>query len=275
MPHLTAHAPCYERIAVFGGVYSNHLALAAVLADARAQGAEATFCLGDVGAFGPHPDLAVDLLRDAGVPTVRGNYDDSVGNALADCQCGYGDPRDNHFARLSYAYTLDHTSPSRRAWLRALPDALKVRLGDVRVRMDHGSPRRINEFLWESMTPEPFVRRLLAESDTDIALVTHTGLHWHRWLADAPGRGVVNVGAIGRPANDGDTAVWYALLTATSDPARPVDLAMRRVVYDHERLAAEMRAEALPEEFAATILTGWWTSCLEVLPALERSRSRF
>ena len=50
---------------------------------------------------------------------------------------------------------------------------------------------------------------------------------------------------------------------------------MRRVTYDHERLAAEMRAEALPEAFVETILTGWWTSCLEVLPALERSRSRF
>jgi hypothetical protein len=47
------------------------------------------------------------------------------------------------------------------------------------------------------------------------------------------------------------------------------------VAYDHPRLANEMRAEGLPEEFVETVLTGWWTTCLEVLPAKERRRGRF
>ena len=46
------------------------------------------------------------------------------------------------------------------------------------------------------------------------------------------------------------------------------------VHYDHERLAAEMRAENLPAEFVETVLTGWWTTCLEILPAKERRRGR-
>ena len=45
--------------------------------------------------------------------------------------------------------------------------------------------------------------------------------------------------------------------------------------YDHQGLSAEMRRERLPEEFVATILTGWWTTCLEILPARERAASRF
>jgi hypothetical protein len=36
-----------------------------------------------------------------------------------------------------------------------------------------------------------------------------------------------------------------------------------------------MRREELPEEFVETILTGWWTTCLEILPARERAASRF
>jgi hypothetical protein len=36
-----------------------------------------------------------------------------------------------------------------------------------------------------------------------------------------------------------------------------------------------MREERLPEEFATTILTGWWTTCLEILPAKERRRGKF
>ena len=81
----------------------------------------------------------------------------------------------------------------------------------------------------------------------------------------------MNVGVLGRPENDGTTNVWYALLSA--------ELAFRvefvPVRYEHERLAAEMRSEHLPEEFVQTILTGWWTTCLEVLPQKERARGRF
>ena len=51
-----------ERIAVFGGVYSNFLALDAALRDARRRGVEAVYCLGDLGAFGPHPDRVFPLL---------------------------------------------------------------------------------------------------------------------------------------------------------------------------------------------------------------------
>src|SRR5687767_4238249 len=115
-----------NRIAVFGGIYNNHLALGAALADARRRGVDAIYCLGDLGAFGPHPDRVFPLLRDAGVTCLRGNYDDSIGQELGDCQCGYTDPRDNHFARLSYDYTLANTSPENRRWLRSLPGEIRL-----------------------------------------------------------------------------------------------------------------------------------------------------
>jgi hypothetical protein len=42
--------------------------------------------------------------------------------------------------------------------------------------------------------------------------------------------------------------------------------------YDHERLASEMRAEGIAEPFVRTTETGWWTTCLEILPVKERAR---
>ena len=39
--------------------------------------------------------------------------------------------------------------------------------------------------------------------------------------------------------------------------------------------SAEMRAESLPEEFVETIATGYWTTCLEILPAKERILGKF
>src|SRR5258705_408845 len=88
----------YRGIAVLGGVYSNALALEATLADARARGVEAVFCLGDMGGFGPHPDRVFPLLREHGVLSIQGNYDESLPSGRTDSGCGYTDPRDNHYA---------------------------------------------------------------------------------------------------------------------------------------------------------------------------------
>ena len=191
-----------ETIALFGGVYSNHLALAALLEDAPKRGATQLYCLGDLGAFGPHPDKVFPLLRDAQIPVVQGNYDHSIGNGLADCQCGYTDPKDNYFARLSYDYTYRHTAPENKAWMRDLPNEIRFELNGVRVLLCHGSPRKTNEFLWQTTTSVAFLEQLCDRHDADIIVGTHTGLHWHRRFPS--GRHFINCGAIGRPANDGE-----------------------------------------------------------------------
>jgi hypothetical protein len=145
-----------------------------------------------------------------------------------------------------------------------------VWVGRRELLLVHGSPRRINEFLFHSTSAVAMLESLLDENRCDAVLCTHTGLQWHRRLPS--GRDFVNVGVIGRPANDGRTQVWYAILEER-DEGLEVELVL--LDYDHLSLAAEMREQDLPEEFVETILTGWWTTCLEILPARERSASRF
>ncbi|HUS66786.1 MAG TPA: metallophosphoesterase family protein [Kofleriaceae bacterium] len=257
------------KYAVLGGVYNNHLALEATLADARRRGCARVYCLGDLGGFGPHPERVFPLLRAHEVVVMQGNYDHAIGHDLPDCGCGYTDPRDNHYARLSYAYTREHTPAEWAPYLRALPPELRETWSGRRVLMAHGSPRKVNEFLWESTSPDAFLARLCDAHQADVLLVTHTGIPWQRRLAD--GRLVVNVGAIGRPANDGRREVWYAVLTAGAD----VTAELVPVAYDWQQLAREMRAEGICDEFVETVETGWWTTCLEILPPKERARGRY
>ena len=263
------------QLAFFGGIYNNHLALAAAIVDARSRGVDAMWCLGDLGAFGPHPDRTCELIRESGISVVQGNYDHSIGHGLNDCQCGYTDPRDNHFAQLSYDYTLAHTHDEHRAWMRTLPPQVRLEIDGVRVLLCHGSPRRTNEFLWESTTSTQFLAKLCDDFECDVILGTHTGLHWQRTFLD--GRGFVNVGVLGRPENDGTTNVWYTILRTTGAGRPPLlwEVEFVPLAYDHEQLAREMRNKRLPNEFIETILTGWWTTCLEVLPSKERRRGRW
>lgn len=277
MSNLKPAEAAVLRYAVLGGVYNNYLSLAAVLDDAERRGAREVFCLGDLGGFGPHPDRVFPLLDDRRVVVMQGNYDHSIGHELPDCACGYSDPRDNHYARLSYAYTQTKTSARYLPYLRSLPAYLRREWHGLRVLMAHGSPRRVNEFLWESQCSDAFLRRLLSEHAADVLLVTHSGIPWVRQLpVELGGGAVINVGAIGRPANDGHTGVYYALVTvyppAAPAPTGTLQVELLRIDYDHERLIADMRAEHLPEEFVETIATGYWTTCLEILPARERSR---
>jgi Calcineurin-like phosphoesterase len=257
------------RFAFIGGIYSNYWSLRATLDDIARRSPDSTHFLGDLGAFGPQPDRVPELLIERGIPGIQGNYEESLSSRATDCHCGYTDPRDNHYAQISYDYTFANTSDALKDWMGTLPRTIRIDANGRKVLLVHGSPRKINEFLWRSTSPEPFLEKLCDDYDADVIVCTHTGLHWHRELPS--GRHVINAGVIGRPANDGRTNVWYPVV----DIDREVRVEFMSVVYDHHRLADEMRREKLPEEFVETILTGWWTTCLEILPAKERAMGKY
>jgi len=256
------------RIAVCGGPYANPYALEAWVRDARRRGAERLFCLGDLGGFGAECDAVWPLLEDNGVECVAGNYDVAIGRGDEDCGCGYSDDRDNHFAQLMYDYTREHTSPAFAAWMRDLPGERREEIGGVDVHFVHGSPLAVNDFLWESLEDDELEMRTRA-SGADVLLCTHTGIPWER---EVGGTLVVNVGTVGRPANDGRRETWYALLDLEGGETR---IELLPLDYDWAAQAGSMRSAGLPEPFVETVETGWWTTCLEIVPPPERARGRY
>jgi hypothetical protein len=151
-----------------------------------------------------------------------------------------------------------------------LPRRRRVRIGGSELLLVHGSPRRINEFLFSSTSPDLFLETILDQEGCDGFLCTHSGLPWKRELPS--GRVVLNVGVIGRPANDGQTHVWSCYLESHEEG---LSAKLSPLFYDFHSLADEMRREELPEPFVETTLSGWWTTCLEILPGKERAASKF
>lgn len=256
------------RIAVSGGPYGNPYALQAFVDDARARGCERLYCLGDLGGFGAEVDALWPILTDHQVACVAGNYDVAIARGDTDCGCGYRDPLDNHYSQLIYDHTLATTSRDFAGWMGALPTEHREQLGGLDVHFVHGSPLFLNDFWWQSL-PEDQHRLRARASGADVILCTHSGLPWQRRVDDTL---VVNVGVLGKPANDGRTNVWYAILDVDEGSATAELVPLE---YDWQAQAASMRAAGLPEMFIDTIETGWWTTCLEVLPPAERSRGRY
>ncbi len=138
-------------------------------------------------------------------------------------------------------------TPENKAWLRSLPRELRFEAAGKRVLCVHGSPRRINEYLFEDR-PERSLARMFADLEADIILCGHTHLPYHRRI-DAID--LINVGSAGRP-KDGDPRAVYAVIEITDG----VGVTFPRVAYDVEAAAQAIERTDLPHEFAGVLRNG-------------------
>ncbi|SDG08108.1 Calcineurin-like phosphoesterase superfamily domain-containing protein [Limimonas halophila] len=253
---------------VFGGPVSNLEATRAALAAAEQHGIppERTVCTGDVVAYCADPQATVDAIREAGVHTVMGNCEESLGERADDCGCNFaaGSACDA-LSGAWYAHANRHLTDDARAWMRDLPRVLRFRVGRVRVAAVHGSPAQINGWVFAS-TDAAEKHAALRALGVDAIVAGHAGIPFVHDLGDGLW---VNAGSVGMPANDGTPRGWSALLIPDGDGVR---VELHALSYDHAGAAARMRAERLPEAYASALETGRWPS-EDVLPAAERAQA--
>lgn len=235
-----------EHITIFGDIHANLPALKAVLEDIKARGLANLYCLGDLVGYGTSPNEVVELIRAHDIPTIMGNYDQGVGNSSDDCGCAYKTPEARALGDRSIAWTNAHTSEENRAFLRALPLRIPLRLGDLRAMLVHGSPRKVNEYLYADR-PDSSFERLLDLVGSDVLVCGHTHLPYHKVLPS--GRHVINAGSVGKP-KDGDPRAGYVVLRASG---RNLTVEFLRVAYDVEQAAQAIEATDMPDEFAAML----------------------
>ena len=238
-----------RQLAVFGDIHGNLPALEAVLEDMDARGIAERYCLGDLVGYGTFPNEVVERIRDARIPTLIGNYDEGVGNSSPDCGCAYRTPEDRARGERSIAWTNARTSSDNKAFLRALPFQIPLEIGGRSVLLVHGSPRKINEYLYEDR-PDRSLERIMDQSGVDLLVCGHTHLPYDRTISS--GRRVVNAGSVGKP-KDGDPRACYILLRESGDE---IEVEFVRVAYDVEKAARSIEASDMPDEFAAMLREG-------------------
>lgn len=238
-----------DSITIFGDIHGNLPALQAVLADMDNKELANRYCLGDLVGYGTFPDEVIAEIRARGYPTLMGNYDQGVGNSSDDCGCAYKKPEDEALGKRSIAWTNAHTTEDNKAFLRSLQTQIALQMGDLRVTLVHGSPRRINEYLFEDR-PESSLERLLDQVESDVLVCGHTHIPYHRILAS--GRHVVNAGSVGKP-KDNDPRACYVTMAGTG---KQLDVQFHRVAYDVEAAAQAIEASEMPHEYAQMLRVG-------------------
>lgn len=171
-----------------------------------------------------------------------GNYDQGVGNSSDDCGCAYTSKEAEALGKHSIAWTNKITTDENKRYLRQLVNHIPLQLGGLRVLLVHGSPRKINEYLYEDR-PDATMERLLDLAEADVLVCGHTHKPYHRILPS--GRHVINAGSVGKP-KDKNPAACYVVLDATG---YDLSVEFRRVPYDIERAAQANGASEMPDEF--------------------------
>lgn len=264
------------KIALFSDIHANLPALEAVLADIDTRKIDAVYCLGDLVGYNVWPNEVIAQIRKRGIPTIAGNYDFGIGRESDDCGCAYREEAEKTMGKVSIAYTNQTIGDDERSYLRTLPTHIRVdfeldsntdqlwkQQKPVSLLLVHGSPRRVNEYLFEDRGDRS-LGRILEGADADILCFGHTHKPFYKVVSAEPEgqetywRHAINIGSVGKP-KDGDPRACYVILTI-DEMARPggrngVSVEFVRVIYDIERAAQAIEKSELPNPYATMLRT--------------------
>ena len=253
------------RIAVIGDIHANLPALRAVIDDVARIGADAIWCVGDVVGRGPHPNEVVDELRRLDVPTVQGNWDEAVGHGSRADRRDVGDRRGRgDRQRLDAMVRRPADRGATSAWLRQLPQSMRVTVAGRSVHLFHGAPYKQNEYLW-AVAPVPGLRAHWPATRPTTCSASgtrtrHSTASWARRTSSPAARS-----AAGPMATRGlDTRCVYI-----GEP--DIAVGFRAVDYDHDSVVRDMAAIGQPIDLLREPPAAHPHLPTEVAPGLGRS----
>ena len=252
------------KIALFSDIHANLPALQAFFTSIEAYRPDAIYCLGDLVGYNVWPNEVINEIRGRGIPTIAGNYDFGIGRTSDDCGCAYKTDDEKANEAVSIAYTNQIVGEKERAYLRTIPAHIKVEfqlnIDKLNLLLVHGSPRRINEYLFEDRE-EKSLLRIMQDADSDVMCFGHTHKPYHRILPSVPEgqpryRHAINIGSVGKP-KDGDPRGCYVLLTinenSNTTQRDSIQVEFVRFEYDFEKAAKAVEDSPLPDAYAEAL----------------------
>lgn len=255
------------KIALFSDIHANLPALQAFFSHVDGQNPDAIYCLGDLVGYNIWPNEVVHEIRSRKIPTIAGNYDFGIGRRSHECGCAYKTETEKDNGKVSISYTDSIMKDEERAYLRALPAHIKLefQLNDDKLNLllVHGSPRKINEYLFEDRE-EKSMLRIMEQADAHILCFGHTHKPYHRILNSSIGNQnhflhAINIGSVGKP-KDGNPQGGYVMITIDDHSSildkDSIEVEFIRFDYDVERAAKAIEDSPLPNDYARALREG-------------------
>jgi predicted phosphodiesterase len=238
------------RYAVIADIHANLEAFGAVLADAKAMNCTHYACLGDVVGYNANPKECLDMVREMGMPCVKGNHDEYC-SSETDLE-GF-----NPHAAEAINWTRDQLTDDDRKWLRELRYIrLVASFSIVHATLD--GPQR-----WGYVFDKLAAAASFTYQNTSVCFFGHTHVPV-AFIRDAVVRGgtyskfkvepgkkyFVNVGSVGQP-RDGNPKAAYVVYDLDEG-----SIELRRLDYDMPTTQSKILAAGLPPRLAERLAQG-------------------
>lgn len=236
------------KIAVFSDVHSNYEALKSVLEDIKLFKPDKILCLGDLVGYGASPNEVIELIRENNITTILGNYDEAVGFRKMVCGCDYKNEEEARMGEISLSWTSENINPENRDFLKTVKRQMKIEVEGLKILAVHGSPERINEYLYEDVSTDR-IEKYFDENDVDIILCGHTHIPYIRHVKE---KFLINPGSVGKPKPEMGKkrfcpdATWIYMEINRDD----FIFKIMKVPYDYEKSARLIEEKGLPKVFA-------------------------
>lgn len=257
-----------SRIALFSDIHANLPALEACLQSIEEQKPDAIYCLGDLVGYNIWPNEVIYEIKKRGIPTIAGNYDQGIGLMSNECGCAYKTEMEKDMGQISISYTNSLVKPDERKYLRTLPAHIKIEFqlnnDKLNLLLVHGSPRKINEYLFEDRE-EKSLYRIMEQADADIMCFGHTHKPYHRIIPTSQTENIhyrhaINIGSVGKP-KDNNPQGCYAILSINAESSiKKKDAVMVEFIrfeYDVEKAAKAVEESPLPNQYADMLRKGY------------------
>ena len=255
------------KIALFSDIHANLPALEACFESMARHKPDAMYCLGDLVGYNSWPNEVIHEIRRRGIPTIAGNYDQGIGLNINDCGCAYKTDAEKEMGAISIAYTNNLVGDDERQYLRSLPAHIRIEFpsaeGTLSLMLVHGSPRKINEYLFEDRE-EKSLFNILDKAGADVLCFGHTHKPYHRVLPSSQDgqsyyRHAINIGSVGKP-KDGNPDGCYVILTVDETSSirdkDSIQVSFVRFSYDVEKAAKAVEDSVLPDAYADMLRKG-------------------
>jgi putative phosphoesterase len=255
------------KIALFSDIHANLPALEAFFNEIKNHQPDNIYCLGDLVGYNIWPNEVVKEIRKRNIPCIAGNYDYGIGRNINECGCAYKTDEEKQNGTVSILFTNSIIQPEERAYLRTLPAHIRLefQLNDetLTLLLVHGSPRKINEYLFEDRDEKSLIR-IMEDAGADIMCFGHTHKPWHRVLeTERQGQTrylhAINTGSVGKP-KDGDPRGCFVILNleenSSSEARDSIRTEFIRFEYDIEKAAQAVEESILPNAYADNLRNG-------------------
>lgn len=222
------------KLGIISDVHSNLSAFQSVLKELDGK-VDKIVSAGDLVGYYPHPNEVIELFREHEIKTILGNHD--VATILNDTSWF------NYYAVKAIEYTQESITEENMRFLRSLRRRESMRISSYIIAIIHGSPRNDDEYIYEEMVGESFLR----DTGSDILILGHTHVPFIRRFSNGI---IINPGSVGQP-RDGNPKASYAVLDFDTMSAEIV-----RVEYDIDATRRAVMEAGLPLPLGERLVLG-------------------